>query len=243
MLRYLNQSDLKILFKEYEIKVLPADEAALQYIENIADSMFNAKKYIKRTIFTSDIFWVYLEIVTHLNISEPLSIKILDHLSGVWNESNLKSNRECVNRFIVNICKYYDNPNIVAAASIIINNILVSMIQDSDNRSYFINILNNLLYIRNQNGNTYCDSDRISKIASTRKMSLCANIYSNLGKEAQKPIKTLFDLWVPDTNANDYCLYCDVVLSKIQLPNVDTEKQIFPGLKHLPTSRIMRRIR
>lgn len=46
-------------------------------------------------------------------------------------------------------------------------------------------------------------------------MSLCANLYSNLGKkEAQKPIKSLFDFWVPDTNANDYCLYCDVVLSK-----------------------------
>lgn len=68
--------------------------------------------------------------MTRLNISETLAIKILDHLSGVWNECDLMSNRECINRFIVNICKYYYSPNIVATASIIINNILDSMIQD-----------------------------------------------------------------------------------------------------------------
>ena len=233
MLRYLNQSDFKKLIKEYEIKVLPANEDALRYIENIADSMFNAKKYIKRTIFTQDIFWVYLEIVSHLNISEALAIKILDHLSGAWNEIDLMSNKECINRFIVNLCKekYYDNPNIVAAASKIINNILDILIQDLDSHMHFINMLNNLLYICNQNGKAYCDLDRISKIASTCKMSLCANIYANLGEEAQKPIKTLFESWVPDANATDYCLYCDVVLSKIQSPDVDIEKDIFSWIK------------
>lgn len=233
MLRYLNQSDFKKLIKEYEIKMLPANETALQYIENIADSMFNAKKYIKRTMFTQDIFWLYLEIVSHLNITKTLAIKILDHLSGTWDEIDLMSNKDCINRFIINLCKekYYFNSSIVTASSRIINNILDLMIHDSDNQAHFINMLNNLLYICNQSGNAYCDSDRINKIAKTCKMSLCANIYANLGEEARKPIIALFESWIPDANANDYCLYCDVVLSKIQLPNVNIEKKIFSWIK------------
>lgn len=233
MLRYLNQSDFKKLIKEYEIKVLPANETALQYIEDIADSMFNARKYIKRTVFTQDIFWIYLEIVSHVNISEALAIKILDYLSGRWNEIDLMSNKDCINRFIVNLCKakYYDNSNIVSLASKIINSILDIMIQDSDSYTPFISILNNLLYICNRNGNAYCDLDRISKIASTCKMNLCATIYANLGKETQKTVKTLFESWIPGANADDFCLYCDVVLSKIQLPNEDIEKQIFSWIK------------
>ena len=99
ILRYLSQSDLKKLMKEHDIKFLPCNEQAFEYIEKIADSMICAKKYIKRTAFSQDLFWVYLELLSHVKVSEDLAAKVLEHLSDSWQETESMSNRESINHF------------------------------------------------------------------------------------------------------------------------------------------------
>lgn len=233
ILRYLNQSDLKKLIKEYEIKVLPADDEAIQYIENIADSMFIAKNYVKETVFTQDIFWVYLELISHLDITEALALKVISHLCESWNGIDMRINKECINRFIVSIGKekYYLNPDIVTAESNIIDNILDIMIQESGSYMQYVDLINNLLYICQISGQAYNDLERITKIVDKNEKKFYANIFANVGIEAQAPIKELFKSWKPEANAEDYCLYCDAVLSKLLLPESDTEKRVYEWIK------------
>lgn len=229
MLRYLNQSDLKQLFTEYDIKILPIDEDALQYIEKISDSMFNARKYVKYNVYSRDIFWTYLELISHIEISGDLAIKILEHLSSSRNGQDFEIYTECINRFIVNLSrkKYYQNLDIPKFESTIIDNILEFIISDPRHKWKFKGIIWNLSYICKQSGNSYDDAEKINNLIGVCGKDFFVNLYENLGINCQKQLLDHFNGWKPENNADDYCLYCDAVLSGVIKPDIDIERRIY----------------
>lgn len=149
ILRYLSQSDLKKLMKEHDIKFLPCNEQAFEYIEKIADSMICAKKYIKRTAFSQDLFWVYLELLSHVKVSEDLAAKVLEHLSDSWQETESMSNRESINHFLVNLCDdhHYHNKKISAFAEKMLEHIFDLLIADPRRQLHFRSMIGYLSYL------------------------------------------------------------------------------------------------
>lgn len=229
MLRYLNQSDLKQLFMEYDIKILPVDEDALQYIEKISDFMFTARKYVRYNDCSCDIFWTYLELISHIEISGDLAVKILEHLSSSRNGRSFEIYAECINRFIVNLAKekYYQNPDTSKFASTIIDNILEFIISNARSKWQFKGMIWNLSYICRQCGNSYDNAEKINNLIGACGKDFFINLYENLGINCQKRLLDQFNGWKPESNANDFCLYCDAVLSGVIKPDIDIERKIY----------------
>ena len=237
ILRYLSQSDFKKLIKEYDIKFLPCDEDAIQYIEKISNSMFCAKNYIRQTSFHQDIFWVYFELVSHVKISENLAIKVLKHLCSPWKEEDLRSNNQSINRFLINLYneKYYQNSSVFMLARKMLDNVLDLLNKDSSIQGYLRGMVSDLVYLCKQSGNGYNDLERINTAVDKCGVSFCVNIFANLGREAQKPINEFFDNWKPSNTADEYCLYCDAVLAQIIEPDSNIEKRIYKWIKSMAT--------
>ena len=233
ILRYLSQSDLKKLIKEHDIKFLPCNEHALEYIEKIADSMICAKNYIKRTVFSQDLFWVYLELLSHVKVSEDLAAKVLEHLSDSWQETELRSNREGINRFLINLCDdhHYHNKKISAFAAKMLDHIFDLLIADPGSRLHFRGMIGNLSYLCKKSENAYDDAMKIKKISEACKIDFCIGFYGNIGSDAQNLIREQFHDWQPEDSASDYMLYCEVVLAKIIEPDPDTEKKMYEWIK------------
>lgn len=233
ILRYLSQSDLKKLMKEHDIKFLPCNEHALEYIEKIADSMICAKNYIKRTAFSQDLFWVYLELLTHVKVSENLAVKVLEHLSDSWQETELMSNREGINHFLVNLCDdhHYHNKKISAFAAKMLDHIFDLLIADPGSRLHFRGMIDYLSYLCKKSENAYDDAKKIQKVSEACKIDFCVGFYSNIGSDAQNLIREQFHDLKPKDSASDYILYCDAVLAKIIQPDPDTEEKMYEWIR------------
>lgn len=233
ILRYLSQSDLKKLMKEHDIKFLPCNEHALEYIEKIADSMICAKKYIKGTNFSQDLFWVYLELLSHVKVSEDLATKVLEHLSDSWQEIELMRNRECINHFLVNLCDdhHYHNKKISAFATKMLDHIFDLLIADPESRLHFGGMISYLSYLCKKSENAYDDAKKIQNVSEACKIDFCVEFYSNIGSDAQNLIREQFHNLKLKDSASDYKLYCDAVLAKIIQPDPDTEEKVYEWIR------------
>ncbi len=228
MLRYLNQNDLKKLFKEYDIKFLSIDDNALLYVEGISDSIFEACDFVSYDLTYQDIFWKYLELISHIEISDKLAVKVLEYLCIRMNASDYFRHRECINRLILNICdeKCDECSNISKSAYKLVNAIFDLFKKDSSNQQYFA-IVSNLTYICKQNGNLYDNKTKIYDLISGCNIKFFVWLYQNLGTDCQKLILDYFNEWRPDNDAKDYILYCDAVFSNLIKSDKDIEKQIY----------------
>ena len=237
ILRYLSHSEIKNLMTDYNIKKLPCDENSLQYIEKIADSMISAKKYLKKKIFFQDIFWAYLELLSHVKVSEELALKILKHLRNSFQVTELTHYRECINHFLSNLCEdeLYHSEKIAASVTQLIDCILDFVIADSEIQYTFIGILNYLFYLCKISKYIYDDTDRIQKVIEKCDIFFCVKIYRDIGPGGQNLIKEIFHSWNPNSNVSDYILYCDAVFSKIIEPNLNSEKNIYEWIESIAT--------
>ena len=238
MLRYLSQADIKKLFKEYDIKILPADEESLQYIEEIADSMIEAGDYVKNNVFYGDYFWTYLELISHVSISIQLAMKVLKRLSAIENEYEFRIHSESIDRFVTRLDKkeYYQNKGIIKLVTKIIDNLLDAMIGGSV-KQLELDIIWNLSYVCKKNGKSYDNIEKIDKLISAYDKLFFAKLYDNFGKNCQKLILEQFDNWKPENNADDYSLYCNAVLVGIIKPDVDIERQIFAWMDKIESEK------
>ena len=233
MLRYLNHSDLKKLVKEYEINFFPIDDEAMKYIEEIEETVFEAWNFVNHNFFSQNIFWNYLELISYIEISEELALKVIKHLGEQSNANELVDNKDSINRIVVNICKldYFKNSELAESILLFINNLLDLSVKDSANFNYFKVLINNLAYFCKQGGNIYNDANRIDKLISICGKKSVTELFTNCGSDVQNLILNIFKEWIPDDNEGDYCLYCEAVLAEIISPNVDTENLMYSLIK------------
>ena len=233
MLRHMAQSELKNVFKEYNIKILPSDKEELHYLEEIADSIISASKHIQNFTAASDIFWKYLEILLHVDISTKLAVKILSQIALLKNEFDLRTNNDSISQFIFNLCKekYYESQKICNLAHRVLNNILDVIAADRKSlSSQFIVTVNNLAYLCLKCGKAYNDSEKIEKISNEDHIGFLIRIYRNLGDEAQSTIKKILSEIIFEENAKGYSNYCLAVRSDIIESNRDVERQLYKWL-------------
>lgn len=229
ILKYMNKTDIKKLFDEYEIKTIPVDETGLNYLESIFDSLCTYSKYVNPYLRNEDKIWEYLELASHVEIKTELAVKIIYDLCtrDIW---DININSKIIERFLINIYnqnQYEDEvlcQNITKLIGIIIDYFLRNKDHSIFNCSSLLNVL---MLFNNKGNNSYSDSDKIQRITANENISLIIDLFSKLDKRAQQPIIEFFSKWKPNKNALDYYRYCSAVLNDIIPNNEDIEKEIF----------------
>lgn len=223
MIKYLSVNQIKKMFKEYEIKILPIDKMGQDYIEQIFASVSLYSKYVK---IEEDIFWRYLELVSHIEITSDLTIKIFDKIFETLSKANpriIAVNEDTVVRFVINVCnqQLYSNIKICDAAKKIIDKMI-----DEDFYIDLSNLLKHLLYLCYKGNKAYNNVKRISKLAKQGKIKLLINIYDKLSVKPQNQIKNAIDCWRPES-FYDYCYYCEAALVGALEWNEKVENELY----------------
>ena len=148
MLRYMQRKDLIKYFKEYGVKKLPICEEGKSYLDNVCKSICNESKRQKHTIFETDRFWSYLELISHTNISEEIAQIVLQRLVQIKNEVDVRTYKDTISRFVGNICDetLYENQIVCNLANNFADKIIGFIVADKAISSKLSSVLINLLY-------------------------------------------------------------------------------------------------
>lgn len=227
MIKYLSVREIQKMFIEYGIKILPIDEEGQKYIHQIFSSVILYTKYVRNEIGNEDVFWRYLELVSHIELSDDLSLKILERLFDA-NIGDIFQNSSTIARFVISVCnqELYTDSKICDAA-----NNLIDKIIDGNADHNLSSLLKSLSYLSNKGKKAYNDELRISRLAKPEKIDLVIELYDKLGENSQKVIKEMISQWNPQSNAWDYCKYCEAVLVDALEHNEVFENEMFDWIK------------
>lgn len=227
MIKYLSVREIQKMFIEYGIKILPIDEEGQKYIHQIFSSVILYTKYVRNEIGNEDVFWRYLELVSHIELSDDLSLKILERLFDA-NIGDIFQNSSTIARFVISVCnqELYTDSKICDAA-----NNLIDKIIDGNADHNLSSLLKSLSYLSNKGKKAYNDELRISQLAKPEKIDLVIELYDKLGENSQKVIKEVISQWNPQSNAWDYCKYCEAVLVDALEHNEVFENEMFDWIK------------
>lgn len=227
MIKYLSVREIQKMFNEYSIKILPVDEEGQEYIQQIFSSLILYSQYVRNEIINEDVFWRYLEIVSHLELTVDFALKIIERLFDidVW---NIFQNNNTIARFVMNVCnqELYNDSKICDAA-----NHLIDKIIDSNDVHDLSSLLKHLSYLSSKGNKSYNDELRISQLAKPEKIDLIIGLYDKLGENAQKKIKEVISQWKPQSNAWDYCKYCEAILVGALEVNAEIESEIYDWIR------------
>lgn len=229
ILKYMNKTDIKKLFDEYEIKTIPVDETGLNYLEAIFDSLCMYSKYVNPYLRNEDKIWGYLELASHTEIKTELAIKIVYNLCmrDTW-EININS--RIIERFLINLYNQNQYTDEVLCKNIakLIDIIIDYFLSTNEHSTFNCGSLLEFLMIFNYKGNNhYNDLDKIRRITTNKNVDLMIDLFSKLDKKAQQPIIDFFLKWKPNETVLDYCRYCRAILNDIIPNNEGMEKEIF----------------
>lgn len=236
ILRYMQRKDLVKYFKEYGIKKLPLCEEGKTYLDNVCKSICNESKRQKHTIFETDRFWSYLELISHTNISEEIAQIVLQCLMEIKNEVDVRLYRDTISRFVGNICdeKLYENQIVCNLAYDFADKIIGFVIADKDISSTMSSVLVNLLYFISKSAAKYNNVDLVKKLVEVDLRTLLFDSYHYLNSESQHIIKENYKSWKPQTgSAVEYYQYCDGVLSAAIETNKDIENEILQWISSM----------
>lgn len=233
MLRYLEKSDFEKLVKEFDINLLPVDDEASEYIEDIADSIMEANKYKKNILFNNDIFWMYLKLLSHTEISDNLTSKVLMHIGNVKQPINIRTNKDVINKFIVNLCRkdFLASSEIIGNVKRIIDKIIDYILAEPSMQLHFVGLLCNCLFLSDKSGNAYDDKSKVKNAVVTCGKMFCVKIFPYLGNKTKKTIKESFAKWTPQNTTEEYCIYCEAVKNGVLRFNHGIEKQMYTWIK------------
>lgn len=227
MIKYLSVREIQKMFNEYSIKILPVDEEGQEYIQQIFSSVILYSQYVRNEIINEDVFWRYLEIVSHLELTVDFALKIIERLFDidVW---NIFQNNNTIARFVMNVCnqELYNDSKICDTA-----NHLIDKIIDSNDVHDLSSLLKHLSYLSSKGNKSYNDELRISQLAKPEKIDLIIGLYDKLGENAQKKIKEVISQWKPQSNAWDYCKYCEAILVGALEVNAEIESEIYDWIR------------
>lgn len=228
MIKYLSAKEIQKMFNEYSIKLLPVDKEGQEYIQHIFSSIILYSQYVRNEIGNEDVFWRYLEIVSHLELTAEFALKITERLYDidVW---NLFQNKNTIARFVMNVCnqELYNDSRICDAA-----NHLIDKIIDSDSGYDWSSLLKGLSYFSYKGNKSYNDEFRISQLAKRPNIGLVIGLYDKLGGNAQIVVKKVISQWHPQNSAWDYCKYCEAVFVDALEHNEQSENEIYDWIRN-----------
>ena len=229
ILRYMQRKDLKKYFKEYGIKKIPLCESGLAYLNDVGKSICGESKRQKKTIFETDRFWSYLELISHTNISVEIAQMVLQRLVSIKNETDIRSYKDTISGFVRNIYdeKLYDNQEICKQVKCFADNVVGIVIVDKAISGIMTTLLLNLLHFINKGSVKYDNVGMIQKLVEDDHRALLFDTYQYLDDESQIKIRDTYKKWKPQNKSvSEYHQYCDGVLTTALEANKETENEI-----------------
>lgn len=229
ILRYMQHKDLKKYFEQYGIKKIPLSEKGITYLNDISKSICNEAKYQKKTVFQTERFWSYLEILGHTCVSKQIAQIVLERLIMINNDMDIGMYWKTVYAFINNICdeKLYENKEVCDLVKRLVNKMLDIVIKEKTVSEIKKILLRCLLHFINNATIKYDEINLIRKLVEVEQRSLLFDLYTYLNNEAQSIVKDKYETWIPKSESiEEYIQYCDGVLANVLSPNEIIEKDI-----------------
>ena len=232
ILRYLNYKEIKNLFFQFNIQMLPLGTEALGYINKISYSLCHSMEYVKSIDFSTDIFWSYLEMVAHIDISIDIAQKVFERLVWLNINQNMISFSDTINGFVKNICthKLYQDKTICEYAKQYLKILLKLPIEDQVGK--FGSLVVNLSYFCWCGNNKFDNADDINEVFINKYPWWIVSMYQYLGNASRKVIKKRFTEWKPKDNAREYVIYCDAIQRNIIRNTSKREQQIYKWISN-----------
>lgn len=229
ILRYMQRKDLKKYFKEYGIKKIPLCESGLTYLNDVGKSICDESKRQKKTIFETDRFWSYLELISHTKVSVEIVQIVLQRLILIKDEIDIRSYKDTIVGFIHNIYdeKLYNNQEICEKVKCFTDNVVGIVIKDKDISGMMTILLLNLMHFISKGSFKYDNVDMIQKLVEDDHRALLFNCYHYLENNSQIKIRDAYMAWKPQKNSiSEYYQYCEGVLTTALKPNKEIENDI-----------------
>lgn len=230
MLRYIRRHELVNLFHEHMVKILSVEAEGIVYIEKVSGQI--CKSSFTELESVKDRIWKIVNLAAHVEMSAIMAQRILEYLIININEEMFRSYRADMNRFVTNICdqQLYRVEVICDLSKQVADKML-----DWVTRQETIDIpekavISNLLYICHMGGKSYDDETYLSRMTEEKHLKLASFIMEFLSERGKTYICKTFEEWKPGESAEQYCRYCDAVLSDICQNDPETEQKMFSWL-------------
>ena len=236
-LRYIQRKELITYFKEYGIKKLPVSESAISYIEKISKSICDESIVQRKTIYETDRFWTFLEILNHTVVTENIIHNVFKRLLLIKSEMDIISYRDTLNRLFVRIIeeKLYENKEVCKQANRMVNLLLEFFsAKDNNNNVFFMYLIRNLLYFINEGGLSYNNINMIKKLVKNDSRKILFACFTYLNDREQIIVKNAYAEWKPQNNhIGDYYQYCEGVLAEVIVNDARVEMEIVSWLSSM----------
>lgn len=228
-LRYIQRKELITYFKEYGIKKLPVSEAAISYIEKISKSICDESIIQRKTIYETDRFWTFLEILNHTVVTEDIIHNVFERLLLIKSEMDIISYKDTLNRLFIRIIeeKLYENKEVCKQANSMVNLLLGFITKDNNNNGFSVYLIKNLLYFINKGGLSYNNTNMIKQLKKNDCIKTLFECYVYFDDKGQSIIRKAYEGWKPQNNLiEDYYQYCEGVLSGAIVNDADVETEM-----------------
>lgn len=229
ILRYMNQKEMKNLFEEYGIKILPLSKEGETYLFDVCNSICNEDAYQKLSVFETDRFWIYLELLGHVQIIADIAWNVFERFNRINSDFEIRSYRSSINSFIKNICnqKLFENIKLCELAKLFAEKIVRLIIGDKAITKHVFTVLYNLLYFIHEGGHSFDNLQQIKLLVSEKQNEILFEIYPFLGEVAKEAVNEEYAMWSPKENdAEEYYQYCNAILTGVKKPDKDIEESI-----------------
>lgn len=236
-MRYIQRKELITYFKEYGIKKLPVSESAISYIEKISKSICDESIVQRKTIYETDRFWTFLEILNHTVVTENIIHNVFKRLLLIKSEMDIISYRDTLNRLFIRIIeeKLYENKEVCKQANRMVNLLLEFFnAKDNNNNGFFMYLIRNLLYFINEGGLSYNNINMIKKLVKNDSRKILFACFTYLNDREQIIVKNAYAEWKPQNNhIGDYYQYCEGVLAEVIVNDARVEMEIVSWLSSM----------
>ena len=198
ILRYMQQKETKTLFKEFDIKKLPVSDEGAEYLQAICKSICNEDKYEKPSIYETDRFWVYLALLSHVEVTDDMVYCVFERLNRIKDMFEIRTYKNLINNFIVYICDEtsVNNKSIYKLVKQLSEKLVQYIVADKSNVKFLANLLNNLIYFISRGDSQFDNRELIQSLIDEKQKLLLFNMYPFLDETSQKIIQDSFSIWI-----------------------------------------------
>ena len=229
ILRYMNQKEMTTLFKEAGIKKVPVTDEGIVYLQTICKSICNEDHYEKQSMYETDRFWVYLVLLSHVQVTDDIAYEVFERLNRINGMFELRTYKSLINNFIGNICNepLFDNKDIYKSAKCLSEKIVQYIITDKSSVNVVFGLLNNLVYFISTGNSQFDNVELIQSLIDLKQNLILFEMFPFLDEVTRKIIQDSFLTWFPkDGNSKEYVEYCRAVLTDAKPQNKEVESKI-----------------
>lgn len=236
ILRYISKSELNKLFVEFNIDTVEIDKHCQQYLNNLIQFMEDA--YNLDNSLGENIFWKYINFVSHTKIDSKLAISIVKIFSSSDNFDNWLYEKESISMFINSIFKQelFNNHDLCNEVSCLYKKIYGYLYKNVNKIYVFKDIFLNLIAFCNDGGFCFNDTKIANSLLSESFESLLPVIYKFSSVSVKEIIKNYFSNWKEPDNSSGFDVYSNLVLFGVVSSNKMIETKMLNSYDELVTN-------